>query len=119
MYRESRGLIVPEPRRASVGFLEQWAARVGELVKRGTRVRRGDLIVYRFDSDDWPDHVGIVDRVFAIGWGGVYAFGRVRTVEGNTSAGDDANGGQVQIRYRDITRARFIRIDARKLEELG
>lgn len=98
-----------------MGFLETWAARVGSLLKPGTRPRRGDWICYRFDADDWPDHIGIVDRVFAIGWAGRYAFGRVRTVEGNTSPGNDANGGQVQIRYRDVRRVKFIRLDAKKL----
>ena len=116
MVREACGLVVPEPRRASVGFLESWAGEIGSLLKPGTLPRRGDWICYRFDSDDWPDHIGVVDRVFAIGWAGRYAFGRVRTIEGNTSAGDDANGGQVQVRYRDVRRARFIRIDAKKLK---
>lgn len=115
MVREACGLVVPEPRRAAVGFLEEWARRVGSLLKPGTKVRRGDWIIYRFDSDDWPDHIGIVTHVAAIRWRGSYAWGRVRTIEGNTSAGDNANGGQVQVRYRDITRARFVRIDGRKL----
>lgn len=119
MVREACGLRVPEPRQASVGFLEAWARGVGSLLKPGTRVRRGDWIVYRFDSDDWPDHIGIVTHVLAIGWAGRYAFGRVRTIEGNTSAGNDANGGQVQVRYRDIRRARFIRIDAKKLRPVA
>lgn len=116
MVREACGLIVPDPRRASVGYLEAWAAKVGSLLKSDTRVRRGDWICYRFDGDDWPDHIGIVDRVFAVRWRGRYAYGKVRTVEGNTSAGNDANGGQVQVRYRDVTRARFIRLDAKKLK---
>lgn len=115
MVREACELIVPDPRRASVGFLEAWAEKVGSLLKPGTRPRRGDWICYRFDSDDWPDHIGIVLRVYAIGWAGRYAYGRVRTIEGNTSAGDDANGGQVQIRYRDVRRVKFIRLDAKKL----
>ncbi len=116
MVREACGRIVPEPRRASVGFLEAWARDVGSLVRPGTRPRRGDWIIYRFDTDDWPDHIGIVDRVFAIGWRGSYAWGRARAIEGNTSGSDDANGGQVQIRWRSISRARFVRIDAQKLE---
>jgi len=109
MVREACGLIVPTPKRASVGFLEAWAKEVGSLLKPGTRPRRGDWIVYRWDADDWPDHIGAVTRVVAITWRGSYAFGTVRTIEGNV---DDA----VRRKYRSVRRARFVRIDARKLE---
>jgi hypothetical protein len=109
MIREACGLVVPTPRRASVGFLEAWAREVGSLLKPGTRPRPGDWIVYRWDADDWPDHIGIVERVGAIHWRGSYAFGTVRTIEGNV---DDA----VRRKYRSVRRARFVRVDARKLE---
>jgi hypothetical protein len=115
MVREACGLVVPEPRRASVGFLEAWAKKVGSLLPPGTRPRPGDLVCYRFDSDDWPDHIGFVDRVLASRWLGGTWIGTIRTVEGNTAAGNDANGGQVQIRYRSARRCRFIRLDALKL----
>lgn len=107
-----QGMPIPEPRRASVGYLEQWAAKVGELVNlKKDRPKRGDLICYRFDSDDWPDHIGIIDKVRGIRWAGRRFVGYVKTVEGNTSAGNDANGGQVQIRYRWCSgREKFIRI---------
>ena len=118
MVREVSGLVVPEPRRASVGFLEQWAGTVGSLLEPGVRPRPGDLICYRFDSDNWPDHIGFVDKVLAADWEGPYFVGSVRAIEGNTSAGDDANGGQVQVRYRSDVRSRFIRLDAKKLREL-
>jgi hypothetical protein len=116
MVREISGLVVPEPRRASVGFLEQWAEDVGSLVKPGTKVRPGDLVCYRFDSDDWPDHIGFVDRVFEQKWRGEFFYGSLRTVEGNTSAEDDANGGEVEIRFRSNVRMKFIRLDAKKLK---
>lgn len=116
MVREACGLIVPTPKRASVGFLEAWAAEVGSVLKAGTRPRRGDWICYRFDSDNWPDHIGLVDRVLAVEWDGRWFTGAVRTIEGNTAAGDDANGGQVQVRYRSNVRAAFIRLDAKKLK---
>lgn len=115
MFRESTGLIIPAPRQASVGFLEQWASSVGDLLKPGTHPRPGDLVCYRFDSDNWPDHIGFVDKVLASEWDGSYFMGSIRAVEGNTSAGDDANGGQVQVRYRSDVRSRFIRVDAKKL----
>lgn len=109
---EDCGYRIPDPRRASVGYLEAWAASVGKLVRRPLR---GDLICYRFDADNWADHIGIVDRVLALRWRGDRFVGLVRTIEGNTSAGDDANGGQVQIRYRWCSgRERFIRLVPRK-----
>jgi CHAP domain-containing protein len=115
MVREVSGLIVPEPRRASVGFLEQWAAGIGELLKPATLPRPGDLVCYRFDSDDWPDHIGFVDKALAATWRGSYFYGSIRAIEGNTSAEDDANGGEVEVRYRSGVRMRFIRLDAKKL----
>ena len=119
MVREVSGLIVPEPKRASVGFLEQWAEKVGSELKPGVKPRPGDLVCYRFDADNWPDHIGFVDKVFAAEWDSAGNFiGSLRTVEGNTSAGDDANGGQVQIRFRSDVRCRFIRLDAKKLQPL-
>jgi hypothetical protein len=109
---EDCGYRIPEPRRAGVGFLEAWAARVGKLVDRPLQ---GDLICYRFDSDNWPDHIGIVDRVLAVRWRGRRFVGYVRTIEGNTSAGNDANGGQVQVRYRWLDgRCKFVRLVPRK-----
>lgn len=105
---EDCGYKIPEPRAASVGFLEEWARKIGKLVERPLK---GDLICYRFDSDNWPDHIGIVDKVLAVKWRGKSFTGYVRTIEGNTSAGNDANGGQVQIRYRWLDgRCKFIRL---------
>jgi hypothetical protein len=71
------------------------------------------------DNDSWPDHIGLVTKVVEIDWQGRYFTGAVKTIEGNTSAGDDANGGQVQVRYRANVRAAFIRIDAKKLKPVA
>jgi hypothetical protein len=113
---EDCGYRIPDPRRASVGYLEAWAASVGKLVRRPLR---GDLICYRFDADNWPDHIGIVDRVLQLKWTKDGRFvGLLRTVEGNTSAGrtgDQANGGGVYVRWRWCTgRERFVRLIPRK-----
>lgn len=109
MVREACGLIVPTPKRASVGFLEEWAEQVGSLLKPGTRPRRGDWVVYRWDADDWPDHIGAVLRVVGLRkWRGAYFFGTCRTIEGNV-------GDAVRVKYRSVRRAKFIRIDAEKL----
>jgi len=102
------GCKIPEPRKASVGFFLDWARKIGMTV---THPRRGDLICYRFDSDNWPDHIGIIVKVRAVRWRKGKFVGYVKTVEGNTSAGNDANGGQVQIRNRWLDgRCAFIRI---------
>ncbi len=102
------GFVVTEPRKAAVGFFEQWAVRLGYIV---VRPRRGDIVCYRFDSDNWPDHIGFVVRVLALRWRGGKFVGWIKTVEGNTASGNDANGGQVQIRYRWCDgRQKFARI---------
>lgn len=52
----------------------------------------GDLAIFDWQGDGKADHVGIVEK--ALG-GGVY-----QTIEGNTSVGNDSNGGQVMRRQR-------------------
>lgn len=101
------GCKITYPRRASVGFLTAWARENGDLVSRPFK---GDLIVYNFDSDNWPDHIGFVDRVLAVRWRGNRFIGWLRTIEGNTSYGNDANGGKVMVRYRWANRCLFIRV---------
>lgn len=95
------------PNRASVGFFLDWGRRNGREVKRPMR---GDLVCYRFDSDDWPDHIGFVENVRIVKWLGDKFAGYVVTIEGNTSLGNDANGGQVQRRRRWHSRCSYIRI---------
>lgn len=94
---------------ASVGKFEEWAQEHRHPVV--ARPFKGDLICYRFDSDDWPDHVGIVERVLALRWKGGRFVGWVRTIEGNTAVGDDANGGRVMRRRRWVgPRTKFVRV---------
>ena len=105
---EDVGYKIPEPRRAAVEYLEQWAKKVGKIVARPLR---GDLVCYDWDRNDWMDHVGIVDRVLALKWRGGRFVGYVRTVEGNTSYGNNSNGGEVMIRYRWVNdKTKFIRL---------
>ncbi len=66
---EWAGRKIGDARRASVGFFEDWGRQHGYLV---TRPFRGDLVCYRFDSDNWPDHIGIVQKVLALPGGGCY-----------------------------------------------
>lgn len=90
---------------ASVGLFLAWAVKVGDVVARPFR---GDLVCYRFDADNWPDHVGIIERVLALPRSGRPYL--IRTIEGNTSFGNNANGGQVQRRWRWASRCSFVRI---------
>lgn len=99
------GVDITHPHEASVGFFEAWARSNGYLV---TAPLRGDIICYRFDADDWPDHVGIVERVYA---------GSVDAIEGNTAVGNDANGGKVMRRGRGLSRTKFVRIPGSIPEE--
>lgn len=93
---------------ASVGFFEAWARSEGHQIV--ARPFRGDLVCYRFDSDDWPDHIGFVERVLALRWRGRAFAGWIRTIEGNTAVGNDANGGRVMRRYRWVRRCKFVRV---------
>jgi len=92
---------------ASVGFFEAWAKKEGYLVRRPFK---GDVVCYRFDSDNWPDHVGIVEKVLALRWKDKVFSGWIQTIEGNTSAGNQADGGQVQRRRRWAKNCQFARV---------
>lgn len=55
--------------------------------------KAGDLVFFNFSGgSDKVEHIGIVESV--------KADGSVITIEGNTSTGNDANGGQVMTRTR-------------------
>jgi hypothetical protein len=63
----------------------------------------GDLVCFDWDGGDY-DHIGLYES------GDVAQF---TTVEGNTSVGNDSNGGQVMRRQRDIAQAyqiTFVRV---------
>jgi len=83
---------------ASVGFFEAYARDRGMIAYPPAR---GDLVCYRFDADNWPDHVGFVERVDG---------STIETVEGNTAVRNDANGGMVMRRTRSTARCTFVRI---------
>jgi len=96
-YREAEKTL---PRRTpSVGFFLGWARDAGWVVPTP---KRGDIVCYQFDADNWPDHVGIVSAVLPGGF--------IRAVEGNTAHGNDANGGAVMVRTRRTSRCAFVRV---------
>lgn len=93
---------------ALVQAFANWADQHGYLVSRPFA---GDVVCYDWDGDgNWYDHVGIVQRVLAIRWRGGRFVGLIRAVEGNTSFGDNSNGGKVMIRTRWCGRCLFARI---------
>lgn len=79
---------------ASCGVLADWARRHGQFVTGSYRT--GDLVLLRF-TGTVIQHVGLVERV--------REDGALVTIEGNTGAGNDANGGAVQRRVRNLSAA--------------
>lgn len=76
---------------ASCGQLME-AAKKAELWVT-SNYRPGDILIYDFPGGASTDHTGIVEDVET---------GYVITIEGNTSMGNDSNGGQVMRRRRSV-----------------
>lgn len=77
-----------------VPYIENWAKKNGAWITKSGQQKDGDLVVYGFGRSS-AQHVGIV-------WRDENAKG-YRAIEGNTSsgtAGSQANGGRVAVRYR-------------------
>lgn len=85
------GIAVPI-KTASCGALLNAAKSNGRAVKGG--YRPGDVVIYDFDGNGSTDHCGIVEAVN----------GKLITaIEGNTGSGNNADGGQVQRRTRNVS----------------
>lgn len=56
----------------------------------------GDLVLFDWNKDKEPDHVGLF-----VEWMDKSA-GLFQTIEGNTSTSSQSNGGQVQLRQRNM-----------------
>lgn len=76
---------------ASCGALMRAAQTAGCWVTGDYRA--GDVVIYDFPGGAATDHCGIVESVRP---------DAVTAIEGNTGAGNDANGGQVQRRDRPL-----------------
>lgn len=74
---------------ASCGTLMRAAKAVGLWVESG--YRPGDVVIYDFPGGAATDHCGIVVTPLTNG---------IRSIEGNTAAGNDSNGGEVMERTR-------------------
>lgn len=101
------GYVVTTPGPASVESWVVWGGKHGKIVQRPFR---GDLVCYDWDGNRWYDHIGFVDRVLALRWRGRVFAGYIRTVEGNTSFGNNSNGGKVMVRYRWVGNCQFVRL---------
>jgi hypothetical protein len=66
-----------------------------------SQVRPGDFVIYEWEKDSVPDHIGLFRR-----W-----MNQERTefeaCEGNTAIGNDSNGGEVMIRLRNRAQVAF------------
>lgn len=83
---------------ASSTALMNWSKKNNRWVQAGTQdAQPGDIVLFNFDknSND-AEHTGIVLEDMGNG--------KIKTIEGNTGSGNDANGGQVQIRERNLSK---------------
>lgn len=82
-------------RSAYVPALRNWYQAHNRKVTRA-QVRPGDFVIFDWDKDSTPDHVGLFKR-----WMNP-AHTEFEALEGNTSIGNDSNGGEVMVRLRHI-----------------
>ena len=71
---------------------EAWLQAAGFWVGR-TEPRPGDIAIFNWDGGR-PDHIGIVEEYLGDG--------KYNAIEGNTSVGNDSNGGEVMRRLRTV-----------------
>jgi hypothetical protein len=65
---------------------------------------KGDIVLYSWKQDGVANHVGIV--LIPVG-----ANGNFTAIEGNTSTSNDSNGGEVQVRSRNVSSViAFVRV---------
>ncbi|HEY6053209.1 MAG TPA: peptidoglycan-binding protein [Gaiellaceae bacterium] len=72
---------------------EAWLRATGQWIGR-SEPQPGDIAIYNWDGGV-PDHIGIVEQYL----GG----GKFNAIEGNTSVGNDSNGGEVMRRLRYVS----------------
>jgi peptidoglycan hydrolase-like protein with peptidoglycan-binding domain len=78
---------------AYVPTVEDWLKATGQWLGKTNPCRSGDIVIFNFEGKG-PDHIGIV--VNATG------SGEIMTIEGNTSGGNNSNGGEVMFRTRRL-----------------
>jgi hypothetical protein len=81
------------------------AQRNGLTIVPADKVQPGDIVLFDWQKDGVPDHVGLVIKP--------PVKGKFTAVEGNTSVGNNSNGGEVMFRERNTTQvAAFVRVVA-------
>jgi hypothetical protein len=90
-------------------YVPSWVG-TAHLAQHGLRtigpaeVRPGDIVTFDWEDNGVADHIGFVESI-------VIPQGTFKTIEGNTSAGNNSNGGEVQERTRALSDvAAFIRV---------
>lgn len=68
--------------------------KMGQAVSRD--YKPGDIIFFDFNGNGTPDHVGICEE-----WDDAYKY--ITTIDGNTGEGNEANGGAVMRRRRNVS----------------
>lgn len=84
----------------------------GEVITR-EQLRVGDIILFDWNGDGRYDHVGIFN-----GWANAERT-IAYTLEGNTSATNQSNGGEVQSRKRDTTKISCLFAHPKVLDAYG
>lgn len=85
---------------ANMAYVPAWVAaahsgRYPFFVIPASEVEAGDIACYDWQHDRVADHIG---------WArGPVRNGKIATIEGNTSQGNQSNGGQVQHRERNVS----------------
>jgi len=77
---------------AYVPYILAATLKAGSGVTRTADPQPGDLVLYDWGHDGTPDHIGLFEKWISKRAGTFAAY------EGNTSAGNNSNGGQVQHR---------------------
>jgi cell wall-associated NlpC family hydrolase len=83
-------------RSAYVPALRNWYQAHGRKVT-AAQVRPGDFVIYEWEHDQTPDHIGLFRR-----WMN-HEHTEFEACEGNTSVGNNSNGGQVMVRLRPVS----------------
>jgi len=91
------------PYYAFVPFMESDAKAHRNRLRVVSHPEPGDLVLFQFDTDAFPDHIGIFEM-----WRGG---GNFTSIEGNTSLTSQANGGMVMRRQRHTSQVKcFVRV---------
>ena len=96
----------------NIGYTKGFAGcgtAVSNIPKWGTKVDKpeaGDVVFFDWNGDKKYDHTGIFRKDLGNGL--------FECIEGNTSIGNDSNGGSVMVRHRRYSVAIFVRPNSKR-----